>query len=69
MCGHRTTSFRRRPKAARLKKHVTIRKGTDIIAYFKEMAEETGIPYQNLINLYLRDCVEHHRKLSLKWAS
>ncbi len=69
MCGHRTTSFRRRPKAARLKKQVTIRMGTDIIAYFKEMAEETGIPYQNLINLYLRDCVEHHRKLSLKWAS
>ena len=43
--------------------------GTDIIAYFKAMAEESGIPYQNLINLYLRDCVEHHRKLNMKWAS
>jgi len=60
---------RRNPYASRLKKQVTIRMGTDIIAYFKEMAEDSGIPYQNLINLYLRDCVEHHRKLSLKWAS
>jgi uncharacterized protein (DUF4415 family) len=60
---------RRNPYASRLKKQVTIRMGTDIIAYFKAMAEETGIPYQNLINLYLRDCVEHQRKLNLKWAS
>jgi hypothetical protein len=43
--------------------------GTDIISYFKTLAEESGIPYQNLINLYLRDCVEHRRKLDLKWAS
>lgn len=60
---------RRNPYASRLKKQVTIRMGTDIIAYFKALAEESGIPYQNLINLYLRDCVEHRRKLSLKWAS
>ena len=60
---------RRNPYASRLKKQVTIRMGTDIIAYFKGLAEETGIPSQNHINLYLRDCVEHHRKLDLKWAS
>ena len=60
---------RRNPYASRLKKQVTIRMGTDIIAYLKALAEESGIPYQNLINLYLRDCVEHHRKLDLKWAS
>jgi len=60
---------RRNPYASRLKRQVTIRMGTDIIAYFKAMAEETGIPYQNLINLYLRDCVEHERKLKLQWAS
>jgi uncharacterized protein (DUF4415 family) len=60
---------RRNPYASRLKKQVTIRMGTDIVAYFKALAEESGIPYQNLINLYLRDCVEHHRKLDLKWAS
>lgn len=60
---------RRNPYASRLKKQVTIRMGTDIIGYFKAMADNTGIPYQNLINLYLRDCVEHRRKLSLEWAS
>jgi len=60
---------RRNPYASRLKKQVTIRLGTDIIGYFKTLAEESGIPYQNLINLYLRDCVEHKRKLGMKWAS
>lgn len=60
---------RRNPYASRLKRQVTIRMGTDIISYFKAMAEETGIPYQNLINLYLRDCVSHERKLKLQWAS
>ena len=39
----------------------------DIISYFKEMAEDTGIPYQSLINLYLRDCVAHNRKPDLSW--
>jgi len=60
---------RRNPYASRLKRQVTIRMGSDIIAYFKAMAKETGVPYQNLINLYLRDCVEHERKLDLRWAS
>jgi len=60
---------RRNPYASRLKKQVTIRMGTDIIEYFKAMAEETGIPYQNLINLYLRDCVENQKKINLTWAS
>jgi hypothetical protein len=39
------------------------------VALFKALAAETGIPYQNLINLYLRDCVQSERKLHLKWAS
>ena len=60
---------RKNPYAARLKKQVTIRLGTDIVSYFKAMAEETGIPYQSLINLYLRDCVENQRKLRVKRAS
>jgi uncharacterized protein (DUF4415 family) len=64
-----TLKKRRNPYASRLKKQVTIRMGTDIISYFKTLAEESGIPYQSLINLYLRDCVEHRRKLDLKWAS
>jgi uncharacterized protein (DUF4415 family) len=58
---------RRNPYAKHLKKQVTIRIGVDVIDYFKNLAEETGVPYQNLINLYLRDCVQSNRKLSLKW--
>ncbi len=57
------------PYAKKLKKQVTLRLGTDVIEYFKGLAEETGIPYQNLINLYLRDCAQSHKKLSLQWAS
>ncbi len=49
------------------KKQITMRMGVDIIEYFKNLAEETGIPYQNLINLYLRDCIKSNRKLSLNW--
>jgi len=64
-----TMKSRRNPYASRLKKQVTIRMGSDIIAYFKAMAQQTGIPYQNLINLYLRDCVATGRKLDLRWAS
>ena len=60
---------RRNPYAKHLKKQVTLRLGVDVIAYFKELAEETGIPYQNLINLYLRDCLASKRRPSLKWAS
>ncbi len=58
---------RRNPYATRLKKPVTIRLGADIVEYFKSMAEEMGIPYQNLINLYLRDCVQSHRRI--EWIS
>ena len=58
---------RRNPYAGRLKKSVTIRLGSDVIVYFKSMANELGVPYQNLINLYLRDCVQAHRKI--EWAA
>lgn len=58
---------RRNPYAARLKKPVTIRLGDDVIEYFKNMADQMGVPYQNLINLYLRDCVQSHRKI--EWVS
>ena len=60
---------RKNPYVRKLKKQVTIRMGVDIIEYFKRMSEESGIPYQNLINLYLRDCVQSGRKISIKWAS
>ncbi len=54
---------RRNPYASRLKKPITIRLGSDVIEYFKSMSGEVGIPYQNLINIYLRDCAQTHRKL------
>ncbi len=60
---------RKNPYAKRLKKQITIRVGVDVLEYFKELAEEIGIPYQNLINLYLRDCVISKKRPSLKWAS
>lgn len=59
---------RKNPYASRLKKQVTIRMGEDVIDYFKAMAEETGIPYQSLINLYLRDCVAQQRRIDLSWV-
>ncbi len=55
------------PYAKRLKKAVTIRLQPEIIAYFKAMSSETGIPYQNLINLYLLDCAKGGRRLALAW--
>ena len=56
---------RKNPYAKVLKKQVTLRLGVDVIEYFKEMAGETGIPYQNLVNLYLRQCVQSHKKLTV----
>ena len=58
---------RRNPYAKRLKRRVTIRLDEQTIAYFKDLAEETGIPYQTLINLYLRDCAAKERRLDMKW--
>ena len=60
---------RRNPYARKLKKQVTIRMGVDIIDYFKELAAETGIPYQNLINMYLRACVAEKKRPVLEWVS
>lgn len=58
---------RKNPYASKLKKPVTIRLGEDVIDYFKVMSEESGIPYQSLINLYLRDCAIQHRKVDIQW--
>lgn len=58
---------RKNPYISKLKKPVTMRLSEDVISYFKEMAEENGVPYQSLINLYLRDCVAHHRKIDISW--
>ena len=55
------------PYAKRLKKQITIRLDTNTIDYFKSLAEDKGIPYQSLINLYLRDCATNHRELNINW--
>jgi uncharacterized protein (DUF4415 family) len=60
---------RRNPYAGILRKQVTLRLGVDVIEYFKQLAKETGVPYQNLVNLYLRQCVHSHKKLTLSWVS
>jgi uncharacterized protein (DUF4415 family) len=60
---------RKNPYVKRLKQPVTIRLDRDTVAYFKAMAAEVGLPYQNLINLYLRDCAAQGRKPSLRWVS
>lgn len=60
---------RRNPYAFKLKKPVTMRLSEDVVAYFKNMAAEAGVPYQSLINLYLRDCVTQHRQVRIAWPT
>ena len=58
---------KRNPYARRLKRQVTIRLEHDTIAYFKGLSKEMGIPYQTLINLYLRECASSRKRLSVAW--
>ena len=58
----------RNPYLNKAKKQLTIRLDKDTVAYFKSLAEKNGIPYQNLINLYLRDCAESAKTLTMKWG-
>lgn len=60
---------RRNPYVGGLTERVSLRLGTDTIAYFKELAAETGIPYQKLIDLYLRQCVMEKKRPVLEWVS
>jgi uncharacterized protein (DUF4415 family) len=55
------------PYIKKLKKPVTIRLDDDVVFYFKSIANEKGVPYQSLINLYLKDCVATQREPSLSW--
>lgn len=55
------------PYANKLKKQITIRIDEETIDYFKNMADIKGIPYQSLINLYLRDCTAEHKELKTRW--
>jgi uncharacterized protein (DUF4415 family) len=55
------------PYAKRLKKQVTIRIDASTLTYFKELADELSLPYQTLINMYLRDCAAQQKQLRLEW--
>lgn len=55
------------PYASQLKKTITIRIDEECISYFKALAEETGLPYQSLINLFLKDCAINKRKPDIQW--
>lgn len=61
------SAAKKNPYATQLKKQITIRLDEESITYFKSVSEDVGIPYQSLINLYLRDCAASHRKLNLNW--
>ena len=62
------SAAKKNPYAAQLKKQITIRLDEESIGYFKAISQDAGIPYQSLINLYLRDCAATHRKLNLNWS-
>jgi len=62
------TNARRNPYARRLKRQITIRLDEPTIEYFKDLAADAGMPYQALINLYLRDCAAQRRRLAIRWT-
>jgi len=64
----RAMKSRKNPYSKHRKKQVTIRLGIDVIDYFKSLSEETGVPYQNLINSYLLDCAQHKKKPVMTWS-
>ena len=62
------TNAIKNPYSDRLKKQITIRLDDTVIAYFKEMANQTGIPYQNIINYYLLDCVKNNKQMKISFS-
>jgi uncharacterized protein (DUF4415 family) len=60
---------KKNPYINALKKQITIRLDTETIAYFKRLSDDNEIPYQTLINLYLRECAQRHKRLNMQWLS
>lgn len=60
---------KKNPYIHQLKKQLTIRLDTETIEYFQHLSKENGIPYQTLMNLYLRDCARKHKRLNMQWFS
>ena len=61
------SNAQKNPYAERLRKQITINLESETVEYFKEMAAETHIPYQTLINMYLADCVKNKRQINISW--
>lgn len=59
---------RKNPYVQKEKRQITINLNSDVVDYFKQQAESSGIPYQTLINLYLVDCVDNKRELQISWS-
>ena len=62
------SNSKKNPYAKKVKKQISIRIEINTIDYFKKLSKEVGIPYQNLINSYLAECAQQHKKPELKWA-
>lgn len=62
------SAAQKNPYAKKLKKQITINIDSDTIDYFRKESDDTGIPYQTLINLYLADCAKNKKKLQLIWG-
>lgn len=60
---------KRNPYVRLLKQSVTIRLDKETVEYFKSLAVKTGVPYQHLINLYLRDCAARKKELTMRWTT
>ena len=60
------SNAKKNPYVSKLKKQITINLNEEVLAYFKNMSEETGIPYQSLINLYLLDCVNNKKTIKFE---
>ena len=65
----RSMKGEKNPYIKELKQPITIRLDKTTVAYFKTLAVDLGMSYQNLINLYLRDCALNQKKPALRWAS
>ena len=59
---------RKNPYVKKLKQQITIRLAVETVEYFKSLADESGLPYQNLIDLYLEDCARNHKKMKVSWS-
>ena len=66
---HDFSKAKKNPYVHDLKKQVTIRLDSDTLTYFKNLSENNGIPYQTLINLYLRECAQKNKKLKMDWLA